>query len=141
MTVRIAERWELPQVFALRQEVFVNEQGVDPAIERDREDAHCLHVLAEDAGAILGCCRLIPEADALHMGRLAVEISKRGQGIGTLICRFAAVYAKENGYRRVVLNAQSHAIPFYEKAGFCKIGTPFWEAGMEHMAMVLTVAE
>ena len=34
-----------------------------------------------------------------------------------------------------MLNAQSHAIPFYERHGYRVVGDPFDEAGIPHVAM------
>jgi predicted GNAT family N-acyltransferase len=37
--------------------------------------------------------------------------------------------------RRVVLNAQTHAVPFYTRLGFAVAGATFMEAGIPHVTM------
>ena len=54
---------ELRAALALRQAVFVMEQGVDAELETDGLDAAALHVVATAAGAVVGTARIrFPEA-------------------------------------------------------------------------------
>ena len=60
----------------VRQRVFVQEQGIDAALERDALDPVCAHVLALDAdGQPVGTGRLAPDG---RIGRMAVDRSVRG---------------------------------------------------------------
>jgi predicted GNAT family N-acyltransferase len=43
--------------------------------------------------------------------------------------------ARSRGMRRVVLNAQTHAAPFYARFGFAAVGAEFMEAGIPHVEM------
>jgi predicted GNAT family N-acyltransferase len=45
------------------------------------------------------------------------------------------VLARSRGDARAMLNAQTHALPFYERHGFVAVGEPFDEAGIPHLAM------
>lgn len=134
MEVRIAKGSDIERVYALRNEVFVVEQNVPPEIEIDEEDKHATHIIAEENGVAAGCARVIFE-DGGHIGRLAVKKSERGKGIGREICLYIIDYCRENGYDRVWLNSQLHAVGFYEKLGFVKRGETFFEAGIEHVKM------
>ncbi len=137
MEIRIATKPDMEAVFALRVEVFVDEQGVPPTLELDEEDAHALHVIATENGATVGCARVILSEGEAHIGRLAVKRAHRGEGIGTAICRFIIDYCRQMGNHYIWLNSQSHAVPFYERLGFCPQGEVFMEAGIEHMKMVI----
>ena len=44
-------------------------------------------------------------------------------------------YAFSNGFQKLKLNAQSYAIPFYEKRNYTITSPEFLEAGIPHRAM------
>jgi predicted GNAT family N-acyltransferase len=117
----------------IRYAVFVDEQKVPAEIELDDWDALSLHALALDAqGRVLGTGRLLPDG---HIGRMAVLESARGQGVGTALLRALLQAARARGDREVVLSAQTHAMPFYEKAGFIAEGDEYDDAGIPHRQM------
>ena len=71
---------DLPALRAVRETVFVVEQGVPADIELDALDPACTHVLARDAGgAPIGTGRLAPDG---RIGRMAVLRDWRGRGVG-----------------------------------------------------------
>ena len=137
MEIRIAKGSDIEKVYALRHEVFVNEQNVPPELELDEEDKHAIHIIAVENGAAVGCARVLFGEDGGHIGRLAVKREKRGQGIGKEICLFIIELCRERGYKRVWLNSRLHAVGFYEKLGFTRRGETFFEAGIEHIEMEL----
>lgn len=117
----------------IREAVFVTEQGVPREIELDDWDERCEHALAYDAsGRPVGTGRLLPDG---HIGRMAVLRASRGQGVGGLLLEALIERARERGMRRVALNAQTHAAPFYARCGFVVEGETFMEAGIPHIAM------
>jgi hypothetical protein len=117
----------------IREAVFVAEQGVPPEIELDDWDERCEHALAYDGyGRAIGTGRLLPDG---HVGRMAVLRESRGQGVGGLVLEALIGRARERGMRRVALNAQTHAAPFYVRFGFVVAGETFMEAGIPHVAM------
>ncbi len=131
----VTSEQERAAVFALRMEVFVEEQQVPPEIELDAEDAHAVHIIAVDRGGAVGCARLLREAGEAHIGRLAVKKSHRKKGVGSAICRYIIAKCREQGCTRIWLNSQIQAVPFYQKLGFVPCGEPFMEAGIEHVEM------
>ena len=60
----------------------------------------------------------------------------RGQGVGAALLDALVALAGEVGHRRVALNAQTHAMPFYARCGFAPCGAEYEEAGIAHHAMV-----
>lgn len=129
---------------AVRQAVFVIEQGVPEALEwpeageGETLEANCAHWLAEDAqGASIGTARLSP---AGQLGRMAVIQPWRGRGVGHALLMAVIAEAKSTGFKRVYLHAQTHAVAFYTRAGFSVSGQAFFEAGLphRHMALALT---
>ncbi|MFC7977327.1 GNAT family N-acetyltransferase [Streptomyces cinereoruber] len=132
--------------FAVRREVFVEEQGVPRELEYDTYDATAVHVLAVRAdGLPLGTGRLLHGADALgrtgadasvgSLGRLAVAKAARGLGVGAALVRGIEDAARERGLTAVDLHAQTHALGFYERLGYEAYGPEFPDAGIPHRAM------
>ncbi len=117
----------------VRTQVFVVEQQVPEELEWDGVDGDCLHVLADDAtGTPIGCGRLLPDG---HIGRMAVLARWRGRGVGAALLVHLVERARARGDQRVLLNAQTHAMPFYARFGFTAFGEEFDEAGIAHRAM------
>lgn len=118
----------------IRTEVFVREQGVPLEIEMDEWDPLSLHALAVDAadGAVLGTARLLPDG---HIGRMAVAASARRRGIGRALLERLLREARARGHAQAIIHAQTHAIGFYERAGFVVSSAEFDEAGIAHVEM------
>jgi predicted GNAT family N-acyltransferase len=121
------------EAMRVREAVFVVEQGVPQEIERDDWDPRSDHALAFVAdGRVIGTGRLLPDG---HIGRMAVLPGWRKHGVGARILNALMERARERGMKRVVLNAQTHAAPFYARHGFLAFGNEFMEAGIPHVAM------
>lgn len=117
----------------LRQQVFVLEQGVPQEMEWDEFDPSSRHALALDAeGNAIGTGRLLQDG---HIGRMAVSPEWRGKGVGAGLLRHLMAVARSSRMNRLVLNAQSHAAPFYARFGFSPEGSEFIEAGIPHITM------
>jgi predicted GNAT family N-acyltransferase len=133
-TIRIAD-WtrDAGRLKSVRHDVFVVEQHVPESLEWDGIDADCVHALAEDAdGRAIGCGRLLPDG---HIGRMAVRPEWRGRGVGSALLERLVEVARARGDAKAMLNAQTHAMPFYARFGFVPAGEPFDEAGIPHQAM------
>ena len=127
--------WETSQkdVKAIRTKVFVEEQGVPPALEWDGLDEGSYHVLAYGPdGAPIGTGRLLQDG---RIGRLAVLPEWRGKGVGRALLEMLLVVANKMGNEEVSLHAQTRVIGFYRKRGFIRHGKEFMEAGIPHVAM------
>jgi predicted GNAT family N-acyltransferase len=121
---------------AVRVRVFVVEQGIPAEDEVDAIDASCIHLLATDvAGKPIGCGRLIDQVQWARIGRMAVRQEWRGSGLGRAIIERLVAVAQDNGFARVRLDAQSYAIPFYEKCGFIVFGDEHLDCGIPHREM------
>jgi predicted GNAT family N-acyltransferase len=121
-----------PRLQPVRREVFVTEQRVPEAEEWDDDDQVCVHVLALRNREPVGTGRISP---AGKIGRLAVLSEFRGRGIGDRILLMLIEQARHRGLAEVTLNAQVHAMPFYERHGFKAQGEVFDEAGIPHRRM------
>jgi len=119
---------------AVREAVFVREQGVPQELELDEFDALAHHVLAESGdGSAVGTARLLADG---HIGRMAVLRDWRGCGIGSGLLGALLEQARSLRMPQVVLYAQTHALPFYARHGFVAEGAVFVEAGIPHQVML-----
>lgn len=119
---------------AIRETVFIHEQGVPVELEWDGLDSACAHVLAwNDRGEAIGTARMQQNGT---IGRMAVLKDWRGRGVGRALLRTLLDLAARRGLSRVTLSAQTHALGFYERAGFDVVGEPFIDAGIPHRKMV-----
>jgi predicted GNAT family N-acyltransferase len=128
--------WKAMQTRAMpiRMQVFVREQQVPIDLEQDDQDATAHHWVAQVGAECVGTVRLTMDG---HLGRLAVLAQWRQQGIGAQLTECVVRHALAHGQHDLDLNAQTHAIPFYEALGFVVDGPEFMEAGMPHRHMRL----
>ncbi|MDF9812638.1 GNAT family N-acetyltransferase [Streptomyces sp. SPB162] len=128
-------------VHAIRREVFVVEQNVPAELEFDGKDDRAVHVLAPDAGTgrlLLGADAAAKnggDPDTAVLGRLAVLKPARGTGVGARLVAALEDEARRLGLAGVYLEAQVHAIAFYERLGYTAFGPEFPDAGIAHRAM------
>ena len=127
---------------AVREQVFIIEQGIAHALEWDQWDAVSLHAVARDAaGRAVGTGRLLPpEFDATapatgQIGRMAVLAHARGAGVGSRLLKALMAAAPGFGFAQVVLNAQTRIAGFYVRHGFIAEGDEFMEVGIPHVRM------
>lgn len=133
------------QALALRLSVFVEEQHVPIDEDHDEWDETATHWLILDSitqtpvatGRLLDYqegCQTRPVA---KIGRIAVHKNYRGQKLGEMLMNTILEAAKTSGYNQAILDAQTQALPFYEKLGFIAEGFEFEEAGILHYQMRL----
>lgn len=127
---------------AIRQAVFVQEQGIPAELACDVADAGAVHALVRNRlGMPVGTGRLLPAdipGDA-RVGRVAVDHAVRGARVGLAVMQALEEAARSRGDRRIVLHAQRSAVPFYDRLGYQRVGEPFDEAGIPHQEMVKLV--
>jgi predicted GNAT family N-acyltransferase len=142
--VRVVETdAELNACIDLRRSVFVDEQGVPEDRELDGLDGSSTHLLAWD-GYPVGTARLREydpgdgngDADrVLKIERVAVEESRRGEGIGRDLMAHAEAFAAASGYGRGRLDAQVPVVEFYERLDYAVTSEEFEDAGIPHRTM------
>jgi predicted GNAT family N-acyltransferase len=121
----------------IREQVFILEQHVPVALEWDDLDAGATHCLAFDQQSqVIGCARVLANAS---IGRMAVIQEKRGLGVGKALLVAAIQICKQQHLTEVTLSAQTHAIPFYEKAGFAVVSDVYLDANIPHVDMQLKI--
>lgn len=119
----------------IRLEVFVDEQGFDDR-EGD-EDASATHLVAYDGEEAIGTLRILKTDDegVYLFGRLAVLKERRGEGIGKALVIRGEEHVRSLGAEAVIIQAQEHAVPFYERLGYTADGEAALEQGRIHLPM------
>jgi len=126
---------ELFEIYKLRVSVFVVEQRCAYQ-EVDDEDKRALHICLYDENKLMAYCRIFMknEQQALIGRVIAVE---RRKGLGTKVVSLAITTARERlGAKSLAVEAQSYAVPMYEKLGFVKCSGEYLEDGIPHVSMI-----
>ena len=122
-------------VFRLRQQVFVVEQG-DPYDDLDGRDTEpgTVHVVVrDDADEVVGVARVLDDGEEWRIGRVALAPRARGRGLsGPLMTACLEVCQG----RPVVLAAQTPLAGWYSTFGFEVCGPEFLDGSIPHLPMV-----
>jgi GNAT superfamily N-acetyltransferase len=89
-----------------------------------------VHVAAFDAGVIVGCATVFPEAyegepAAWRLRGMAVEPSYQGKGVGRVVLELATEIAMGDGAPLMWANGRTSALAFYERLGWVAVGEEF----------------
>ena len=136
-SVRLVEtERELEAAIGVRFRVFVAEQSVPAEEELDQADATATHAIALYQQRVVGTGRLLKkDPETAVIGRMAVDLEWRRQGVGGLILEHLEEAARSLGMKRSVLNAQEYVKGFYASHGYVEHGEVFLEVQIPHIEM------
>ena len=105
--------------------------------EIDHDDDEALHFLALHEKRPVGTARVVlkDEGQIAKIGRMAVVCEMRGKGFGAAIMQAIEADPDVQRTNRLVLEAQTHAIPFYEKLGYVAAGDVYLDCNIPHRFM------
>ncbi|WP_175638317.1 GNAT family N-acetyltransferase [Metabacillus schmidteae] len=134
---QVTTKEQLDDAFSVRYTVFVDEQQVPAEEEIDQFENEAEHVVLYDdsqkpAGA--GRVRIVDGIGKLE--RICVLSANRKNGAGRIIVEKLEEIAIQQGVSKLKLNAQTHAISFYEKLGYEVVSEEFMDAGIPHVTMI-----
>jgi putative N-acetyltransferase (TIGR04045 family) len=138
----VADPRELAAHHDIRNAVFVDEQRIFPASDRDVRDGapSTVHVLGLVDGLPAGTVRLFPLDPADPGGdgqgdRLAVLREYRARSLGAPLVRFAVATAGRCGGRRMIAHVQPANREFFLRLGWRQVGEPELYVGIPHLLM------
>ena len=134
--VIVKNQQQLEDAFYVRKEVFIKEQHVSPEEEMDHLDQESSHLVIYDEKEPIGAGRLRLVDGYGKLERICVLKSHRSLGIGNLIIQALEEEAAKQGAVQFMLNAQTQAVPFYEKHGYKVVSEEFLDANIPHVKMV-----
>ena len=128
--------WQQAEAYLrqVRTVVFIEEQFVTPEFEWDDIDSTALHLLALHDNKAIGCLRIIHHQ---KIGRMAVLKPWRGKGVGNMLLKQAIELCRQHGSTQIVLSAQTHAMHFYQQAGFQITSGEYTDVQIPHVDMCL----
>ncbi|KIX90010.1 acetyltransferase [Staphylococcus microti] len=136
MFKQVTTEKEYQDVLAIREAVFIEEQGVSREEEIDQYETTAHYIIGYDTqGQPMATARYRGVDTTAKIERVAVMKGFRGKGIGKQLILALEQIASDNGYQHFKLGAQTHAIPFYESLGYEAYGDIFMDAGIPHRYM------
>ena len=129
---------ELYEILKSRAEVFVKEQKIS-YVDEDDVDYKSWHVFAMENDRVSAYLRAFNDGDGvIKIGRVLTLV--HGKGTGTQLMKYAVSELKtKTGCQKIIMDAQSHAIPFYQRLGFTITSEEYLEEGIPHVDMELRV--
>lgn len=118
----------------IRTLVFIQEQNCPAKNEFDHQEDEAVHFLCWVNNEPAGTARYrILDARTGKIERIAVLKNHRGQGAGrALVSHIANTLSQIAGITSIIMSAQDHALPFYQKLGYQVIGEGYMEEGIPH---------
>ena len=132
----VTNQEDLIKAFVVRGIVFIEEQGVPYKVEHDEHDFSATHILGEMDGEPFAAGRIRAVGEYAKLERVAIRKSYRGKGLGHKLTDFMITAAKDHGFKKFKVHAQSYLKDFYQKHGFEVVGDMFKEAGIDHYLMI-----
>lgn len=127
---------EKDTAFDIRKKVFVEEQGIPLHLEIDEYDQVASHFIVLEENTPIAAARIREtENNVGKVERVCVLPEHRGKHFGIFVMNGLEQFAREKGWAKLKLHAQTYAIPFYEKLKFKVTSLEFEDAGIPHRAM------
>lgn len=127
---------EVYELLKARSAVFQMEQNIH-YLDEDDVDYQALHCFLMEKGKVSACLRAFRDSDdpdAVHIGRVLSMV--HGHGLGRILMEKSEAAISDIFKPEVlVMDAQFHAVGFYEKLGFTVVSGEFLEEGILHKKM------
>ncbi len=131
---------ELYEILKARAEIFMMEQNIHYQ-DIDNVDYKSLHCFFMEENKVIAYLRAFyqeNDKDIVRIGR--VLTLQHGKGIGKELLEKSLVAIKDKmKCKKICMDAQKHAIGFYEKFGFEVVSKDFIEEGVVHVVMELNL--
>ncbi len=125
---------ESEAILSIRQMVFILEQRFGSNMLIDHNDPFCHHLLVKDqTGDSVACGRINQNG---RIGRIAVLINYRNQGIGTYLLSQLIRIGQKNQVASLSLNAETSLSHFYDQQQFSPTGPVYMKQGIPHQKMI-----
>ncbi|MCY9806308.1 GNAT family N-acetyltransferase [Lentilactobacillus senioris] len=129
----------------IRDAVFINEQGIDPALEYDGSDEGAVHYVGYIDAIPVVTARATITDQGVHIQRVATVKSARTNGYASqLLTQLMTDFdplTSDLAEPQFYLGAQLMALPFYKRLGFQATGPVFMEAGIQHQLLILKIKQ
>lgn len=129
---------ELYEILKARTEIFIMEQNIHYQ-DMDNVDYKSLHCSFMEENKVIAYLRAFYQEDNNDIVRICRVLTLRhGNEIGRELMEKSIVAIKEKmKCKKISMDAQKHAVGFYEKFGFQVVSDDFLEEGVVHVVMEL----
>lgn len=131
---------EIYEILKARAEIFMMEQNIhyQDIDDIDYKSLHCFFMEENKVVAYLRAFYKENNKDIVKIGR--VLTLQHGNGIGRELLEKSLVAIKDKmKCKKISMDAQKHAVGFYEKFGFKTVSQDFIEEGVVHVVMELNL--
>jgi ribosomal protein S18 acetylase RimI-like enzyme len=120
---------------ALRAEILRKPLGLPPGSEVFPFEEASLHLVAIEAGHVIGCVLFHPNGKSGRLYQMAVARCSQRHGVGRGLVAILEERLRAEGIEEIWLHAREEAVPFYAKLGYAVVGERFSEVGIAHWKM------
>lgn len=133
---------ELSDVYRIRRDVFVKEQGFFTRTDRDEVDKKSIHLVAVEGDSVIGAVRITDMGRGRFEGsRLAVLSRKRRGSAGRMLVEKAVELVADMGGVNFDAHIQAPNIEFFLKLGWTQLGASTIYHGKPHTMMSANLEE
>lgn len=138
MEVRVAHRSDVPMMREVYRRAALSNEGDRAALLAHPDALHLADDVADDGratvltldGTVVGFASVRPTSPgALELDDLFVEPARMRQGVARALVGDIVTRARSTGIRRIEVDANPHALPFYRAVGFRSDGRVRTELG------------
>ena len=129
---------EIYEILKSRAEIFVKEQNI-VYVDEDNVDYESLHIFCMENDRVTAYLRAYSGGEGIvKVGRILTL--EHGKGLGTELMKHAIKEIPQKmNCQKICMDAQKHAVSFYERFGFVVTSDEYLEAGVVHVDMCLQV--
>lgn len=133
---KVSTKEEQNDAYTVRKKVFVEEQGVSVEEEIDGHEDEAIHFVGYKNNSPIAASRLRFLDQVGKLERLCILKDERGHSYGSKMIEAMEAEIYKKSYPTAKLNAQTHAIQFYERFGYQVTSEEFLDAGIPHVTMI-----
>ena len=131
---------ELYEILKARAEIFIMEQNINYQ-DMDDIDYKSVHCFIQEGNKVIAYLRAFYKSEDKSVVKIGRVLTlEHGKGVGRILLEAGLPAIREKmPCDKIYIEAQKHAIGFYEKFGFVITSGEFLEEGIIHVAMELNV--
>ena len=121
--LRAESEWQRAGAYSVRIQGMNRQHHIPLREEFDEHDGDgTRYIVLLDDGYPVATCRFYEiGADSVVLGRVVVLPEYRDHGLGRMVVQEAERWIGELGFREVVIDSRTVAVPFYEKLGYAAV--------------------
>jgi predicted GNAT family N-acyltransferase len=118
--IRATKTAEQAGAYYVRIQAMARKHRIPLEVEFDEHDTpETKYIVIVDDYLPVATCRMYAiDEERVMLGRVVVLQEYRQQGLGTRVMQEAEAWARELGYRRVVVESRDNKVHFYETLGY-----------------------